>query len=218
MTEHSFNPDSIFDGFEWRDNESKPDKLLLGEDGFLKDSQGRTYATRLKYAKADENTELTQTDELFHGNKPSWHNATQGKGLYVAPTPSALDGKIYIDKGAEKSPDLYILRLNISTDEILDALERDDDTTSLSQQMAKRILFAMAWVPGLAWPTPRMYDAMYGDEKYKKFISFRPSAMQRLAAKTSHITSNQGVNVKMPLRHGLIRDIAAAEIVAKKTK
>lgn len=206
---HVFTTKTVFNGFEWADSASKPDKLTLHSSGFLQDESNDLYALRLK-VKDNDTVEAAQ--DLFHGKGRSMFNATQGAGLYVSNTPKSLENsRIYYNKTNQDSA-LYLLRLDVAPEDMFDALE-EKDNLDRNLKMARRVLFAAAWNPLPLPVSPKAFDTMYGD---KKFVGFRPSGLQRIAAGSQEIETTDGETIATPLRHGLVRDLTVAEIVATK--
>lgn len=186
-----------FQGFEW--NEEVPETLSLSKEGFFADDDN-WYMVRRVIVKDDE-PEADAAEDLFHGTRPSWHNATQGAGLYTTNTVQAAEQVGYVGMG-EKNSRYYVLRVPKEDTLYLDATSPREGAGP-RQKLARGVLSAMATLPGMPWPTTKMYDWMYEDHDV---VIFKPSAMQRRpAAKVD--------GEKIPQRFAVLRHPDIAHIV-----
>ena len=202
----TFSPNQVFPDFEWQAG-SRPEELCLNRAGFFEDEAGAWHLVRRAHTDLPL-SEVVPAD-LYSGTRPNYHNATQGAGLYFTNTVEAATNVIYAARAASQPRNLFIATVTPDPERLLDATNPLEGR-KLREHAAAQLLRAMAVVPGLPWPTPRMYDFMYDDNS---LVVSKPSAMQRYrAGMRAHI----GREIVRP-RYAVVRDLSSLAISGRRS-
>ena len=200
---NTFNTEEVFPGFSWQEG-TKPELLHLNRAGFFESDDGTWHLVRRAQATAPA-AEVKPSD-LYSGSKVSYHNATQGSGLYFTNTVEAATNVVYTARAAKQPRTLYIASIAPDEDHVLDATNSVKDRR-LRERMGAQMLQAMAVIPGMIYPTPRMYDYMYDRNS---LIVSKPSAVQRYRPGMRAVIGSEVVKP----RFAVVRDLSAVAINA----
>lgn len=199
-----FTPEILFPDFEWKEG-SAPKSLTINNAGFPVDPEGFWYLSR---RASGSGLTVADAQDLHLGNKRSWINGTQGAGLYFANYPLAVEKVTYVGKKSKMPSELYVARIQPEPEATFDSTDKLRGKR-VGLQTAGLILRTLAVNPFMPWPTPGLYDRMYGNTK---LVIFTPSAIQRRPSATLNI---DGTQIKP--RYALVRDYESLEIMAHKS-
>ncbi|HEY1063935.1 MAG TPA: hypothetical protein VGE30_01420 [Candidatus Saccharimonadales bacterium] len=198
-----FDPEEVFPNFIWHDD-ARPDELRLNQAGFFESEDGAWHLVRR--AHTDLPVSEVQPHDLYSGRGVSYHNATQGAGLYFTNTVEAATTVTYAARQARQPRNLYIATIKPDEAQVLDATNALKDR-KLREHAGVQTLRVMAVVPGMLWPTPKMYDFMYDTNT---LVIAKPSAVQRYKpGMRAHINAET-----IRPRYAIVRDLGALTIIA----
>ena len=196
-------PHAIFDDFAWQEA-SKPESLRINESGFTEDNEGNWYMVRKARNAVDLATALPHN--LYNGPRDRYWNSTEGRGLYFANHPAAVEKLKLGVRSSQEPSELYVCRIKPDAGEVLDV------TTSIrhmdaGQKAAAILLRSRSIFPGIPSPNRRTYDRMYGDSRV---VVTPPLAMSRLLTGNSAKIEAQ----KIKIRWAIVRQPEALQVVA----
>lgn len=200
-------PDEIFKDFQWREQQ-KPDQLHLNGAGFMEDGAGNWYLVRKAKNAIDLQSALPHHN-LYNATRDRYWNSTEGRGLYFANHPAAVESLKLGIRSAREPGQLYVCRVKPDDDRVLD-VSTPLRYMSAGQKAAAILLRSRSLIPGIPSPSRDTYDRMYGDAAV---VATPPLALSRILTGN---TSRVGME-KMKVRWAIVREPDALEIVAHRS-